>query len=87
MRISTEQRVRDLAASFGFDEVRFAVVDPPAGINAYDRFIAENRHGDMAWMERSRPPRADPRVLLSDARSVIVLGLNYAHPPPRTPAD
>ena len=85
MRISTEQRVRDLAASFGFDEVRFAAVDPPAGIDAYDRFIAEDRHGDMGWMERSRGPRADPRMLLPDARSVIVLGLNYAHPPPPDP--
>ena len=85
MIISTEQLVRDLAASFGFDEVRFAQVDPPAGIAAYDRFLAENRHGDMSWMERSREPRANPNQLLSDARSVVVLGMRYGHPSPPDP--
>jgi len=85
MRISTEQRVRELAASFGFDEVRFARADPAAGIDEYDRFVAEGRHGEMAWMERSRPPRADPSSLLAGAQSVIVLGMRYAHPAPPDP--
>ena len=85
MRIPTEHRLREMAASFGFDEVRFTRVSPAAGIDAYDRFVAEGRHGDMSWMERSRPPRADPSSLLPDVRSVVVLGMRYAHPAPPDP--
>ena len=85
MNNSTEQLVRKLSASYGFDQVRFAAANPPAGIDAYDRFLAEGRHGEMAWMIRSRDPRADPRSLLEDAKSVIVLGMRYTHPIPPDP--
>ena len=31
----------------------------------------------MTWMEETQDRRADPRVLWSDVRSIIVLGMNY----------
>ena len=40
-------------------------------------FLEFGRHGDMAWMEDTRERRRDPAGLWPDARSVIVLGLNY----------
>jgi epoxyqueuosine reductase len=42
-----------------------------------ERFLAEGQHGDMAWMERTAERRGDPRALLPQVRSVIMLGLNY----------
>jgi epoxyqueuosine reductase len=41
------------------------------------RFLAEGAHGDMAWMATSADRRGDPRALWPDARSVIMLGMNY----------
>jgi len=77
--------IRTLAQSRGFDEVRFAPVEPVAGIENYDRFLAEGRQGEMGWMETSRGPRADPRNLLPSAKSIVVLGMHYAHRRPPDP--
>jgi epoxyqueuosine reductase len=85
MNIAAAQLIRTQAASLGFDQVRFADVDPPAGVGAYDQFIAEGRQGEMGWMESSRAPRADPRLLLASAQSIVVLGMRYGHPRPPDP--
>jgi len=40
-------------------------------------WLAEGRHGTMAWLEKDPSRRADPRLVLDGCRSVVVLGLNY----------
>ena len=40
-------------------------------------FLAEGAHGDMDWLANNPERREDPRVLWPQARSVIMLGLNY----------
>ncbi len=77
--------IRECASELGFGHVRFASAEGAPGIEAYDRFLAEGRHGSMAWMVRSRPPRADPRLLLPEARSAVVLGVDYRWPRPPDP--
>ena len=42
-----------------------------------EQFIAEGRHGEMGWMETTLPRRLHPRSLWPEARSAILLGLNY----------
>ncbi len=42
-----------------------------------ERFIADDAHGDMAWMAETATRRASPLALWPDVRSVIMLGLNY----------
>jgi epoxyqueuosine reductase len=49
----------------------------------FERFIAEGQHGDMDWLANTAERRTDPRVLWPEARSVIMLGLNYG--PDRDP--
>ena len=78
------EQVRERARAEGFDVVRLAPASAPA--QAPERlgaFLADGRHGTMDWMERNAERRADPRALWPDAKSVIVLGLNYgpAHDP------
>ena len=66
------------ARAEGFDVVRFAPAAAPA--RAPERltaFLADGRQGTMDWLERNAERRADPKVLWPEARSVIVLGLNY----------
>lgn len=41
------------------------------------QFLAEGQHGDMAWMETTAGRRGDPNALWPEARSVIMLGMNY----------
>jgi len=49
----------------------------------FERFIAEGQHGDMDWLAGTAARRTDPQVLWPDARSVIMLGMNYG--PDRDP--
>ena len=77
---SPEVRIRGEAAACGFDAVGFARVDDPAVWPAAARlaeFIDAGRHGTMAWMETTAERRAHPRAMWGEARSAVVLGMNY----------
>jgi epoxyqueuosine reductase len=41
------------------------------------QFLAEGLHGDMDWMQTTAERRGDPSALWPQARSVIMLGVNY----------
>ncbi len=71
-------RIRARAAQQGFDLCRFAsAADPwPAGARLAE-FVAEGRHGTMDWMEQTLQRRSHPTELWPEARSAIVLGVNY----------
>ncbi len=66
------------ARGHGFDAV--GVTRPDAIPRAPERlaqFLAEGLHGDMDWMQSTQERRGDPHALWAQARSVIMLGLNY----------
>jgi len=42
-----------------------------------EQFVAQGRHGEMGWIETTLARRVHPRAMWPDARSAIVLGLNY----------
>ncbi len=70
--------LRERARALGFDAVGFAAPDLPRTIqSAYRHYLAEGRHGDMAWLARDPERRQSPRELWPDAGSAIVLGMNY----------
>lgn len=69
--------LRQLAGRLGFSECRVAPAAPAAHREIYEQWLAEGRHGDMAWMARNVERRTDPRLVLPGARSVIVLATNY----------
>ncbi|MEO5337006.1 MAG: tRNA epoxyqueuosine(34) reductase QueG [Magnetospirillum sp. WYHS-4] len=62
----------------GFDAVGFAssAADPEDG-RRLAAYLAEGRHGGMDWMAANADRRASPQALWPEARSVVVLGLNY----------
>lgn len=71
-------RIRARAKTLGFDAVGFAAADLPRPLQAaYRHYIEQQRHGDMAWLARDPERRQSPRGLWPEARSVIVLGMNY----------
>jgi epoxyqueuosine reductase len=76
--------VKAEAADKGFDLCRITGPDaiPDAPPRLAD-FLAAGYHGTMDWMAETEARRADPRVLWSDVRSVILFGMNYgpAHDP------
>jgi epoxyqueuosine reductase len=87
-RPSTLMDVRAMVAAearaAGFATVGFTTPDavPEAGPRLLE-FLADGRHGDMAWMETHAERRQRVRALWPEARSVIMLGYSYA--PPENP--
>ena len=73
------ETVRARLQALGFDEVRFARVEPGFG-PGLSAWIDAGYHADMNWMERTVPKRSDPALVLPGARSVIMLGVNYLPP-------
>ncbi|WP_252925322.1 tRNA epoxyqueuosine(34) reductase QueG [Aliihoeflea sp. 40Bstr573] len=66
------------AKALGFDAV--AVTRPDAIAEAGPRlgaFVEAGRHGTMEWMAETLERRAHPNALWSEARSVIMLAMNY----------
>jgi len=73
-----KSEIREQAFKAGFDTVHFTTPDSiPRSSERLGEFLALQRHGQMNWMETHADRRGDPLVLWPDARSVIVLGLNY----------
>ena len=71
-------RIRDEALALGFDAAAIAPAQLPAEIQDYfSAFLAQGRHGDMDWLAGRAEQRASPVNLWPDARSVIMLAMNY----------
>ena len=65
------------ARSLGFDDCRIAPAQPAAHRALFEQWLAEGKHGDMAWLARNPERRTDPTLVLPGAKSVIVLAMNY----------
>lgn len=70
--------IRRRAAELGFDACRFTGVTAPWPAAArLEEFLSAGRQGDMDWMASTAGRRSHPQALWSEARSAVVLGLNY----------
>jgi epoxyqueuosine reductase len=70
--------VKAEAKDKGFDLCRITRPDsiPQAPARLAD-FLSAGYHGTMDWMAETEARRADPRVLWSDVRSIVVFAMNY----------
>jgi epoxyqueuosine reductase len=70
--------IRDAALGLGFDAVGFARAELGASARAYlADYLAQGFHGDMGWLEARAAQRGDPRELWPEAKTIVVLGMNY----------
>ncbi|MGY6706748.1 MAG: tRNA epoxyqueuosine(34) reductase QueG [Rhizobiaceae bacterium] len=62
----------------GFDAVAVTPADTDPVVAArLAEFVAQGRHGTMTWMAETAARRQSPQSLWPDAKSVIMLGMNY----------
>ena len=71
-------RIADKARALGFVAVGFARARGAGEREGLERFLAEGREGDMAWMRDGRDVRGRPESIWPEARSAIVVGATYA---------
>jgi epoxyqueuosine reductase len=73
-----EELIRAEASRLGFDLCRFTDIDEgwPAA-RRLQEYVDAGRHGEMGWMADTTERRRHPRAMWADARSAILLGVNY----------
>jgi epoxyqueuosine reductase len=67
------------AHTLGFTLVGITSPDPPAHLEVYQAWIEAGRHAGMDYLAREDAiaKRGDPRLILPDCQSILVLGTTY----------
>ncbi|HEV2336691.1 MAG TPA: tRNA epoxyqueuosine(34) reductase QueG [Stellaceae bacterium] len=79
MTTEIREAIREAALAMGFDAVGFAEARLAGEARAnLGEFLERGYHGDMGWLADTAARRGDPQTLWPEARTIVVLGLNYA---------
>jgi epoxyqueuosine reductase len=80
--MSLSQDIKHKTIEFGFDLAGVTDASPVDAEQAkiFDEWLRSGYAGQMAYMHRNMQKRLDPAKLMENARSVIVVGLNYEPP-------
>lgn len=75
-----KQSIKDKARQLGFILAGVTLPDPPPHYSTFENWLAQNQHGTMNYLadERSRTRRADPKQILSECKSILVLTTPYS---------
>ena len=80
------QWIRTKAKAAGFDACHITTASlPPLIADRLKGFVQSSYHGEMGWLADSQDRRASPDAMWQEARSAIILGLNYG--PDQDPMD
>jgi epoxyqueuosine reductase len=77
LNTTLKHQITARARELGFDSIGFAAADPAAHADYLDDWLAQQFHGEMQYMSRDPHRRKDPRALLHDAKTIVVVALNY----------
>lgn len=66
-----------MATDLGFSTMGFVSLPTKLRGAYFRQWIAEEQYGQMEWMARNVDRRLDPNQVLPEARSMVVVGLNY----------
>jgi epoxyqueuosine reductase len=74
-----KQAVKEKARQLGFILAGVASPDPPAHYRTFEEWLGRGHHGTMEYLasERNRSRRADPRQILPECKSILILALPY----------
>jgi len=80
--VSLTQAVKEQARRLGFTLAGVTTPEPPPHLATFERWLDAGRHGDMAYLadERAHTRRKDPRQILPECQSILVLAAPYADP-------
>jgi epoxyqueuosine reductase len=76
------QKIKALANEQGFPLAGVTTPDPPPHITFFQGWLQAGYHASMSWMgtEDSLNRRSNPRLILPECRSILVLGTPYPAP-------
>jgi epoxyqueuosine reductase len=81
--------IKEEARHLGFLLAGITTPEPPPHWPVYEKWLTMGRHGSMDYLarDRARDCRRDPRLLLPECRSILVLGFSYPDPCSAAPVD
>jgi epoxyqueuosine reductase len=84
--MSLKQAIMQEAHRLGFELVGVTSPEPPPHFAAFETWLQAGRQAEMAYLatERARQRRGDPRQILPECRSILVLGIHYPPPQPHS---
>jgi len=74
-----KQSIKEKARQLGFSLAGVTSSEPPTHYTAFESWLNADMHGTMNYLaeERSRIRRADPKQILPECKSILVLGMPY----------
>jgi epoxyqueuosine reductase len=77
-----KEAIQEKARQLGFILTGVTTPEPPPHYSTFENWLAQGRHGTMAYLatEHSRLRRADPREILPECKSILVLATPYPSP-------
>jgi len=82
LKQNLKQAIKDKAYQLGFILSGVTTPDPPPHYSTFEQWLANGHHGTMNYLaeERSRLRRADPKQILPECKSILVLATAYPSP-------
>jgi epoxyqueuosine reductase len=77
-----KEAIKNKARQLGFFLAGVTTPEPPPHYSTFENWLAQGHHGTMNYLaaERSRARRANPREILPECKSILVLATPYSHP-------
>ena len=84
MADNLKQIIKDKSRQLGFFLTGVTIPEPPLHYSTFENWLAQDHHGTMSYLEtdHSRTRRADPREILPECKSILVLATPYDSPLP-----
>jgi len=74
-------KIKQKAFEIGFHKIGIVRAEPLVQESEhFKQWLAKNFHGEMRWMEREPEKRTNPNLIFPEAKSIIVVALNYYTP-------
>jgi epoxyqueuosine reductase len=75
-----KQAIKEKARQLGFTLAGVTSSEPPAHYSVFESWLNTDMHGTMNYLaeERSRTRRADPKQILPECKSILVLAIPYS---------
>lgn len=75
------QKIKEKAIELGFQKIGIVRTEPlKREGERLEEWLAKDFHGEMAWLAREPEKRIDPCLIFPEARSMIVVAMNYFTP-------
>ncbi|MCY7344780.1 MAG: tRNA epoxyqueuosine(34) reductase QueG [Pyrinomonadaceae bacterium] len=76
--VNLTEQIKRQAIEIGFDKIGIVRAEPLVEEGEkLDEWLSKGFHAEMKWLEREPEKRKNPALIFPDAKSVIVVALNY----------